>query len=103
MLESRFVGEYFMESASAGLQELARKILRSQPAGDSAVLAWPLVCGKEVAARTRAAGFTEGRLTVEVPDAAWIEQLISFLPSYLRGFAQLLGPVVQEIRFVKQT
>jgi hypothetical protein len=77
-------------------------LLRAQPAEEAAVLAWPLVCGREVAARTRAVAFAEGKLTVEVADPAWRRQLASFDSRYLAGFADLLGPMVREIRFVKR-
>ena len=92
-----------MESVRTGLRNIAGELLRTRPAEEAAVLAWPLVCGKEVASRTRAAVFTEGSLTVEVPDATWRAQLKNFTPRYLSGFAELLGPVVREVKFVRQS
>jgi Dna[CI] antecedent, DciA len=88
-----------MESARTGLRNIAAELLRSRPVEESAMLAWPLVCGREVAARTRALAFAEGALTVEVPDATWRAQLMSFAPRYLSHFTELLGPVVREVRF----
>jgi hypothetical protein len=79
-----------------------RDLLAKQPAEEAVVMAWPLICGSEVATRTRAVAFTEGELTVEVVDPAWRRQLVSFASRYLAGFADLLGPVVREIRFVKK-
>ncbi len=73
--------------------------LRQCPPQEAAVLAWPVVCGKEVAARTRALAFAEGSLTVEVPDATWRAQLAAFIPRYVSGFAELIGPVVRELKF----
>jgi predicted nucleic acid-binding Zn ribbon protein len=92
-----------MESVRTGLRHIAGELLRSRSAEEAAVLAWPLVCGKDVASRTRAAVFADGSLTVEVPDAAWRSQLKSFVPRYLSGFAELLGPVVREVKFVKHS
>ena len=92
-----------MESVRTGLRNIAGELLRTRAAEEAAVLAWPLVCGKEVASRTRAAVFVEGSLTVEVPDATWRAQLKSFTPRYLSSFAELLGPVVREVKFVKQS
>jgi predicted nucleic acid-binding Zn ribbon protein len=89
-----------MESVRTGLRNIAGELLRSRPSEEAVVLAWPLVCGKEVASRTRAAAFAEGSLTVEVPDAAWRSQLKGFVPRYLSSFAELLGPVVRELRFI---
>lgn len=88
-----------MEHASPGLRRIMAGQLRRCPPEEAAVLAWPVVCGKEVAARTRAVGFADGSLTVEVPDATWRSQLAAFIPRYVSGFAELIGPVVREIRF----
>jgi Dna[CI] antecedent, DciA len=90
-----------MEPARTGLRSIMRELLRTRPAEEAAVLAWPVVCGREVAARTRAVSFTEGHLTVEVPDATWRAQLAAFAPRYVSGFAELIGPVVREVRFVR--
>jgi Dna[CI] antecedent, DciA len=88
-----------MEHVRTGLHNLMADLLRSRPAEEAVMLAWPIVCGKEVAERARAASFVEGILTVEVSDGAWREQLGSFAPRYVRGFNELLGPVVREVRF----
>jgi hypothetical protein len=90
-----------VEHASTGLRNIMGALLRRQPPEDASVMAWPVVCGREVAARTRALVFAEGRLTVEVPDPAWRAQLAAFIPRYLSGLTELIGPVVREIRFVK--
>ena len=88
-----------MEHASAGLRKIMAGQLRQCPPEEAAVLAWPVVCGKEVAARTRAAGFAGGTLTVEVPDATWRAQLAAFVPRYINALAELIGPVVRDVRF----
>lgn len=88
-----------MEHASAGLRKIIAGQLRQCPPEEAAVLAWPVVCGKEVAARTRAVGFVEGSLTVEVPDATWRTQLATFVPRYVNALAELIGPVVREVSF----
>jgi hypothetical protein len=88
-----------MESIRTGLRHIVRDLLKAQPMEEVAVLVWPLVCGKEVAAKTRATGFADGSLTVEVPDATWRTQLAAFAPRYLSGFAELIGPAVKEVRF----
>lgn len=88
-----------MEPIRTGLRQIMRDLLKVQPHEEAAMMAWPLVCGKEVAARTRAVAFAEGSLTVEVPDATWRAQLMNFAPRYLSGLTELLGPVVRELRF----
>ena len=88
-----------MEPARTGLRNIMSDLLRARPAEEAVILAWPLVCGKEVADRTRAADFVNGCLTVEVSDSAWAAQLKSFGPRYVSGFESLLGPLVKELKF----
>ena len=88
-----------MDSIRTGLRHIMSDFLRKQPQDEAAVLAWPVVCGAEVASRTRAVSFADGRLTVQVPDANWRNQLAAFTPRYLAGFNELVGTVVSEIRF----
>lgn len=88
-----------MEPVRTGLQNIMSDLLRACPAEEAAILAWPLVCGKEVAARTRAAEFADGCLLVEVSDSTWAAQLKSFSSRYVNGFERLLGPVVKEVKF----
>jgi hypothetical protein len=88
-----------MEPARTGLRNIMSDLLRTRPTEEAVILAWPLVCGKEVAARTRAADFANSCLTVEVSDATWAAQLRSFGSRYITGFEGLLGPVVKEVKF----
>jgi len=88
-----------MEPIRAGLRQIIIDILKKQPQDEAAMFAWPVVCGAEVASRTRAVSFANGRLTIEVPDVAWRTQLAEFTPRYLSGLNDLLGAVVKEVRF----
>jgi len=88
-----------MEPIRSGLRRIMSDVLKTQPQEEAALLAWPVVCGPEVASRTQAVSFSEGRLTVEVPDANWRAQLADFTPRYLSGFNELLPAVVREVRF----
>ena len=92
-----------MELIGIGLRKVMGKLLRGYQSEEAAVLAWPVVCGQKVAARTRVVKFAKGCLTVEVPDNTWRTQLVSFGPRYVSAFAELLGPVVQEVEFEKQS
>jgi len=91
-----------MEPIRTGLRRIMSDFLKTQPPEEAAVLAWPVVCGADVAARTKALSFNEGQLTIEVPDANWRNQLSAFIPRYLSGLNDLVGPVVKEIRFQLQ-
>jgi hypothetical protein len=90
-----------MESVRTGLRQIMQDLLRTRPTGEAVILAWPLVCGKEVATRTQAINFADGILTVEVADVSWRYQLQSFVPRYLSGYEGLLGQVVKNIQFKK--
>jgi len=93
-----------MESVRTGLRQIMQDLLRARPPEEAVLLAWPLVCGKEVATRTTAASFSDGTLTVEVSDVSWRNQLQSFAPRYLSGYEGLLGQVVKSVQFkVKQS
>jgi hypothetical protein len=93
-----------MESVRTGLRQIMQDLLRARPQEEAVMLAWPLVCGKEVAARTTAVSFSDGTLTVEVSDVSWRNQLQSFASRYLNGYEGLLGQVVKSVQFkVKQS
>lgn len=89
-----------MEPVRTGLRQIMQDLLRTRPAEEAVLLAWPLVCGKEVAARTKASSFSEGTLVVEVQDTTWRNQLQSFTGRYIGGYEGLLGPVVKSVKFV---
>jgi hypothetical protein len=91
-----------MEPVRTGLRNIMSELLRARPAEEAVVLAWPLVCGKEVAARTRPLSFSEGNLIVEVADTAWRNQLQSFVSRYISGYEGLLGQVVRTVQFKVQ-
>ena len=91
-----------MEPARTGLRQIMQDLLRTQPAEEAVILAWPLVCGKEVASRTQAVSFADGILTVAVSDLSWRNQLQSFASRYLSGYEGLLGPLVKSVQFKVQ-
>ena len=89
-----------MEPIRSGLRNIVSEVMRAQPPEEAVLLAWPLVCGNDVAQRARALAFADGKLTVLVMDAGWRSQLIGFASRYVAVFNELMGPLVQEIRFV---
>lgn len=88
-----------MEQIRTGLRNIMSEFLKQQPPEEAAVLAWPVVCGAEVAARTKAVNFEKGRLTIEVPDANWRNQLAAFIPRYISGLEELVPELVKEVHF----
>ena len=91
-----------MEPVRTGLRQIMQDLLRVRPAEEAVLLAWPIVCGKEVAARTKAVSFSEGLLLVETQDATWRNQLQTFTGKYISGYEGLLGPLVKSVRFEVQ-
>ena|ERR1051326_7468502 len=89
-----------LQPARPGLEKLAASLLRGAPPEEAPVIAWPLACGPQVAAKTRAVRFTGKVLTVEVPDAEWREQLRDLASSYLGILNRLLAGSVERIVFV---
>lgn len=89
-----------MNRASAGLETIIAKALHRAPPGESALLAWPIVCGSAVADRTRAVSFSDGILRVEVADAGWRRELASLAPRYLASINKYSGTPVKRIEFV---
>ena len=86
-----------MQSARNDLQRLAATVLKSAPPEEAAVLAWPLVCGSAVAARTQATEFQNGTLTVRVPDRGWRSELQSFSAQYIQKLSAVCGVSVHRI------
>lgn len=89
-----------MQHGRAGLQKILGDVLSGAPATEAPSLAWPLVCGPGVAKRTRVLGFRGGILRVEVPDAAWKNQLSSLAPKYLEALNQTIEAEVKHILFL---
>jgi hypothetical protein len=86
--------------ASAGLETIVAKALHRAPAGESALLAWPVACGSAVADRTRALSFSDGILQVEVADLGWRRELIHLAPRYLALINKYSAVPVKRIEFV---
>ena len=88
-----------MEPIARALDKIVAASLRRAPAADVPLLAWPLVCGSAVAARTRALEFTRGILRVEVPDAGWRAELQHLAPRYLAVINRYSPSAVNRIEF----
>jgi hypothetical protein len=87
-----------MERAREGLRKIVVDAIRRAPAPEAPLLGWPLACGAAVAARTRALACNDGVLRVEVPDAAWRNELLALVPRYLATLNQFAK--VKRIEFV---
>lgn len=86
-----------VQHAGSSLRKIFGSIVGRDDAGPT--LAWPLACGSKIAERTTAVSFTDGVLTVVVPDDAWRKQLQSFVPQYLAALNQIVSEPVRHITF----
>jgi predicted nucleic acid-binding Zn ribbon protein len=89
-----------MEHVRGTLRKIFADKVCHQAGEDAPLLAWPVVCGRTVAEKTRALSFVDGVLVIAVPDAAWRHQLQGMYQQYLAALNQLAGRQVQSISFV---
>jgi hypothetical protein len=89
-----------LEQAGAGLEKLVAHSLQQATPSESALLAWPIVCGSAVADRTRALDFQDGILRVQVADASWKSELQGLAPRYLATINRYTREPVRRIEFV---
>jgi hypothetical protein len=89
-----------VEPASTGLAKIFRELLEHAPAHEIPVIAWPMVCGEQVANRTRALAFSQGVLLVQVPDKDWKTQLMDLASQYVAALNTLKGERVRRIEFL---
>jgi predicted nucleic acid-binding Zn ribbon protein len=91
-----------MRSLATILPDLMRELgLEERAAGWRAVSEWPALAGERIARRTRATGFRDGILTVEVEGSAWMHELGYLGRDFVRRANQRLGAeIVREVRFV---
>lgn len=75
-----------MERATSGLKKIVLDAIRQQPPDQAALLAWPVIVGRAVAAQTKALEFTDGVLRVEVPDKNWRAELSAFAGQYIAAY-----------------
>jgi predicted nucleic acid-binding Zn ribbon protein len=89
-----------MQHASSTLKKIFADTVRREAGEDAALMAWPLACGAKVAEKTSAVGYADGVLTVEVPDATWLQQLRGFEREYLAALRPISAQAVSAIKFV---
>jgi predicted nucleic acid-binding Zn ribbon protein len=68
--------------------------------GWRAVEIWPEVAGSRIAHRTRATGFRDGVLHVEVDGSVWAYELEFLKRRFLEELRQRVGSHVRDLRFV---
>ena len=85
------------------MREMLRSSLGRSLAGlrdeDRLAAAWPVACGRTLAARGVLDGFSAGLVHVHVADPAWLQQLTSMGPMLTRELARISGVRVTGIHF----
>jgi len=66
---------------------------------DRLAAAWPVACGRAMAAHGEVAGFFEGTVTVAVSDAAWLSQMMSMRSLLVNELARIARVKVTAIHF----
>ena len=66
---------------------------------DRLAAAWPVACGKTMAARGTVVGYDDGVLRVRVENRAWLQQLMSMRGLLAGEIARIAGVTVSEIHF----
>ena len=90
-----------VDSTRAIVPRLLRDLgLEAGVVGWQAVAVWPDLAGARIARRTRATGFRDGVLNVEVEGSAWAYELEFLKHRFLKELQRRLGPHVRELRFV---
>ena len=92
--------ELRVEQAGSGLEKIVVQSLRLAPRAEAPLMAWPVVCGSAVAERTRALGFSDGVLRVEVNGQRWKSELQALAPRYLAMINRYTTEPVLRIEFV---
>jgi predicted nucleic acid-binding Zn ribbon protein len=88
-----------LEQAGSGLEKIVAQFLRLAPRAEAPLIAWPVVCGSAVAERTRALGFEDGVLRVEVAGQRWKNELQALAPRYLAVINRYTTESVRRIEF----
>jgi predicted nucleic acid-binding Zn ribbon protein len=89
-----------MQQARATLQKIVLDALRRAPREEVPLLAWPIVCGPQVAERTQALAFQDGTLRIAVPDTIWRGQLRDMAPEYVAKLNRISPTAIARIEFV---
>jgi len=88
-----------MESMRELLKRNLARSLEALPVADRLAAAWPVACGKAMAARGEIVGFENGIVEVQVQDAVWLDQMRSMGPVLRSELARIAGVKIVGIHF----
>ena len=73
--------------------------LAAMPALDRLAAAWPVACGKQMAAHGHVLSFAEGTLTIHVEDPTWLDQMLALRGAIERDLARIAQVPITAIHF----
>ena len=86
-----------------GMRELLRGSLGKSLSGltpvDRLAAAWPVACGRSMAEHGVVKEFAEGRVVIEVADAAWLLQMRAMSGQLLGELRRIAAVELREIHF----
>ena len=88
-----------MEGMRALLRGSLGKSLATLTPLDRLAAAWPVACGSALAARGELLALEEGRLTIRVADAAWLDQMRAMRQHLTGELARIAAVELREIHF----
>ncbi len=88
-----------MEKMRDVLKRNLGRSLEALPELDRLAAAWPVACGKAMAARGEVVGFDDATVRVEVQDAMWLAQMLSMRGVLAQELGRIAGVRVSGIHF----
>ena len=86
-----------------GMRELLRSSLGKSLNGlapiDKLATAWPVACGRTMAERGVIVGYENGCATIEVADAAWLQQMLAMRQQLTAELRRIACVELREIHF----
>ena len=92
-----------MDSMRDVLKKSLGRSLATMPELDRLTAAWPVACGKAMAARGEIVGFADGAVTVRVEDPAWLDQMRSMQGALQHELARVAQVPLTGIHFESTT
>ena len=88
-----------MESMRSLLKHSLGRSLATLPELDRLHAAWPVACGKQMAAHGHITTFSEGTVTVLVHDPAWLDQMLLMRGALQNDLARIAQVKLTAIHF----
>ena len=88
-----------MENMRSLLRHSLSRSLGAMPELDRLIAAWPVACGKAMAGRGRILSFTDGTVTIQVEDLAWLDQMLLMRGALANDLARIAAVEVTAIHF----